>query len=48
MGPAWFRQEYLCEFVDSGSAMVEREVVERAFDEEVEPLRLSTQIRTWR
>jgi hypothetical protein len=48
MGPAWFRQEYLCEFIEGGSAMVDREVVERAFDSDVEPLRLATQLRTWR
>jgi len=48
MGLAWFRQEYLCEFIEGGSAMVDREVVERAFDSDVEPLHLATQLRTWR
>ena len=47
MGAAWFRQEYLCEFVDSESAMVDREVVERALDDEVAPLQLSSKPRTW-
>jgi len=28
--------------------MVDREVVERAFDSDVEPLHLATQLRTWR
>ncbi len=35
MGPLWFRQEYLCEFVDNGSAVFGRGVVEEALDDEV-------------
>ena len=30
MGERWFRQEYLCEFVDSVSGVFERDLVERA------------------
>jgi len=37
MGEIWFRQEYMCEFVDSGESMFDRDVVMRAFDD-VEPL----------
>ena len=38
MGERWFEQEYLCEFVDAGSALFDRDVVERAFSEDVRPL----------
>ena len=38
MGPAWVRQEYFCEFVDSGGEMFNRVMVEGAIDEDVEPL----------
>ena len=31
-GRAWFRQEYLCEFVDNGVGMFDAGMVERAFD----------------
>ena len=47
MGAAWFRQEYLCEFIEGESAMVDREVVERALDDSVLPLRLASEPRTW-
>lgn len=36
MGDFWFRQEYGCEFLDSGSQAFGREDIERAFAEEVE------------
>ncbi len=36
MGPAWFRQEYLCEFVDSGGTVFNRDLVEAALDDSVE------------
>ena len=39
MGDAWFRQEYLCEFVDNGQNMFRRDTVMRAFDD-IEPLGL--------
>ena len=38
MGPAWVRQEYFCEFVESGGEMFSRVVVEGAMDDEVAPL----------
>jgi len=38
MGERWFRQEYLCEFVDSVSGIFDRELVEGAITSEVEPL----------
>jgi len=40
MGERWFRQEYLCEFVDSVSGVFERDLVEEAITEDVEPLRI--------
>jgi len=38
MGDRWFRQEYLCEFVEPESCVFERELIERAITDEVEPL----------
>ena len=38
MGAAWVRQEYFCEFVDSGGTMFDRLMVEEALDDGVEPL----------
>lgn len=38
MGEQWFRQEYLCEFVDASASLFDREVIERAFSREVKPL----------
>ncbi len=38
MGERWFRQEYLCEFVDSVSGVFDRDVVEAAIREDVKPL----------
>ena len=35
MGPVWFAQEYLCEFVDNGMAVFGRDAVERALDGEL-------------
>jgi hypothetical protein len=40
MGERWFRQEYLCEFVDTVSGVFDREAVERAVTDEVTPLRI--------
>ncbi len=37
-GGDWFRQEYLCEFVDSGTEIFGRELVERALDPTMKPL----------
>jgi hypothetical protein len=39
MGERWFRQEYLCEFVDSVSGVFESNLVEEAITGEFEPLR---------
>ena len=38
MGERWFQQEYLCEFVDTGSSLFDRDLVERAFSKDVKPL----------
>jgi hypothetical protein len=38
LGADWFRQEYMCEFVEDGGAMFTREMVEAALDDEVEPI----------
>jgi hypothetical protein len=38
MGERWFRQEYMCEFVDSVSGVFDRELVESAITYEVAPL----------
>ncbi len=40
MGAAWFRQEYMCEFVDSGTGLLDRDVVEAALTDAVGPLKL--------
>jgi hypothetical protein len=42
MGGLWFRQEYLCEFVDSGAGVFQRDLVENALDDSVTPLTLSS------
>jgi hypothetical protein len=39
MGERWFRQEYMCEFVDVDSAVFDRDLVGRAITTAVEPLR---------
>jgi hypothetical protein len=38
LGDRWFRQEYLCEFLESDDVLFRREMVERAFTDEVKPL----------
>ena len=38
LGDRWFRQEYLCEFLEADDVLFRREVVERAITEEVKPL----------
>lgn len=38
MGERWFRQEYLCEFVDVNDSLFDRDVIERAFSDDVKPL----------
>jgi hypothetical protein len=37
MGEIWFRQEYLCEFMEDDRSLISRDLVERAF-EDFEPL----------
>ena len=38
MGERWFRQEYLCEFVDSVRGVFDRDLVEGAMASDVTPL----------
>ncbi len=38
MGDRWFRQEYLCEFLEADDVLFSREMVERAVSKEVKPL----------
>jgi hypothetical protein len=38
VGPQWFAQEYMAEFVDNGAAVFGRDAVERAVDDSFEPL----------
>jgi hypothetical protein len=38
LGALWFAQEYLCTFVDGGDSVFGRDAVERAMDDDVEPL----------
>ena len=38
MGAAWVKQEYFCEFIDSGGNMFDRVMVEEAVDPELMPL----------
>ena len=40
MGDRHFRQEYLCEFVETSSGVFDRDLVERAVSYEFEPLRI--------
>ncbi len=40
LGEDVFRREYLCEFLDRGTEVFDRDLVEAAFDDEVEPLDL--------
>jgi hypothetical protein len=38
LGEVWFRQEYLCSFLDTVDAVFRTEDIERAFSDDVEPL----------
>jgi Terminase large subunit, T4likevirus-type, N-terminal len=38
LGDRWFRQEYLCEFLEADDVLFKREVVERAVTDRVRPL----------
>jgi hypothetical protein len=40
MGSLWLDQEYMCQFVDNGMEVFGRDMVERAFDNDIEPLGL--------
>ena len=40
LGDDWYRQEYLCEFVDAARADFPRETIDRAFTDEIQPLQL--------
>ena len=42
MGEHWFRQEYLCEFVDTDDAMFRRALLDAAIDASVRPLDFPT------
>jgi hypothetical protein len=38
LGALWVQQEYLCEFVDNGSEVFGRSLVDGTLDDELEPL----------
>jgi hypothetical protein len=38
MGERWFRQEYLCEFMDTEDGVFRRDLIERAIKDDLEPL----------
>ena len=38
MGERWFRQEYLCEFVDVSDSVFDRELLEKALSKDLKPL----------
>ena len=38
LGDRWFRQEYLCEFLEADDVLFRREMVERAFSTDIKPL----------
>ncbi len=38
LGDRWFRQEYLCEFLEADDVMFRRAMVERAFSTDIRPL----------
>jgi len=40
MGSAWFDREYQCRFIDDGSSVFSRDLVEAALDPTIEPLHL--------
>jgi hypothetical protein len=40
MGERWFRQEYLCEFMDADDSVFPEQAITRALTDEVEPLYL--------
>ena len=38
LGPVWFPREFMCEFMDSGTGVFERELIEAALDYSIAPL----------
>lgn len=38
LGHLWFRQEYLCEFIDNGSGVFDRDLVETSLTGDLAPL----------
>jgi hypothetical protein len=42
MGPTWFGQEFLCEFVDNELGTFDRDLIQRALDPYVRPLNIGT------
>ena len=38
LGEKWFSQEYLCDFADVGGTLFSRDIIERAFSDDVKPL----------
>jgi hypothetical protein len=38
MGPAWFAQEFMAEFVDNGQSVFALDQIEKAIDDSIEPL----------
>ncbi len=38
LGPVWFPREFLCEFMDSGAGVFERELIEAALDYSIMPI----------
>ena len=38
MGALWFQQEYMCEFVDNGAGVFDRDLVEGALDGQIRPM----------
>ena len=40
LGEWWFRQEYLCEFLEMEGALFTEEMIQRAFSEDIKPLEI--------
>ena len=40
LGDLWMRQEYMCEFVDNGASVFDRDLVEASLDDELDPLQV--------
>ena len=46
MAPMWFRQEYLAEFVDNGTSVFARDLIEAAIDPTIKPLMATLKLHT--